>query len=328
MKNQSAEKRSENPPCAKIINDAGKQDLRSEAEVLPGFIEELIARQAEKDFTGLDTGFPHLNRVINGLNSGLIIIGGGPGSGKTTIGLQISVQRAELNHVPVLYFSLDQAVEDLRIRTVSRMLNIENRDLFRGRLIPDGSDIQKLVGFLEGFKDTAEYIYLSGPDHEFSLEGAARGALFVMQEHEAKQCVIVFDYLQRIYPARRFGGDYERLNFVVGELSRLAAELASPVIAISEINRASYDKKSLQAFKDSGRIEYVADVACLLLEDPDSGKYPRRVSLHIVKNRNGERAEIKFNFWTNISRFEERQGPGFEEVESESKKPGPWSQYR
>jgi replicative DNA helicase len=119
-------------------------ELLSEAGLLPGFIAGLIAIQGKRDFLGLDTGWTHLNRVINGLMPGLFIVGGGPGSGKTTFVLQLAWQVAELNQVPVLFYSLDQAVDDLRIRTVSRVINIENRDLFRGCLDPKGPEVKKL----------------------------------------------------------------------------------------------------------------------------------------------------------------------------------------
>ena len=90
-----------------------------------------------------------------------------------------------------------------------------------------------------------------------------------------------------------------------------------PCSSIASINRASYGKEkgTFEAFKESGGVEYGADVAGLLLRDRDtSGANPvkgvslqwQRVNLDIVKNRNGERARIGFDFYPAISCFLEK----------------------
>lgn len=295
-------------------------ELLSEAGVLPGFVDWLISIQAKRDFLGWDTGWTHLNRVINGLTPGLFILGGGPGSGKTTYLLQLAWQVAELNHVPVIYYSLDQAVDDLRIRTVSRVLNIENRDLFRGRLDPAGAEVKQLAGLVsslrgeelfidneDGILGAADYMYFADRGRPFSVERVERDVRQALEAHEAEKCLIVVDYLQRIVLEGSTGTDYAKINTIVGQLSSLAGKLESPVIAISELNRASYGEKTLAGFKDSGRLEYAADVCGVLPREREPGNFPRKVELHILKNRNGERATIKYDFWLGGSEFVERQ---------------------
>jgi replicative DNA helicase len=292
-----------------VVNDRSLEsnlggELLSEGDNLAAFAQEIVSRQIGGDITGLATGFTHLDHVTNGLNQGLMVIGGSPSCGKTTLAFQLANQVAEYNAIPVLYYSLDQAVEDLRIRTLSRLTNIENRDIFRGRLKPGSAGVKHLEDIVSGYKETADLLYLFGPGHNFSIERAGLTARRVMREHKADKCFVVVDYLQKVYPQQKSYSEYERLNVVVSQLSNLAGDLRSPVLAISEVNRASYQKKSLRAFKDSGRIEYGADVAGLLISETAGG--PRRkVDLHVVKNRNGERATINFDFWANVSTFKE-----------------------
>jgi replicative DNA helicase len=80
-------------------------------------------------------------------------------------------------------------------------------------------------------------------------------------------------------------------------LRQLARDLSCPVVAISSIGRASYDRApSLDAFKGSGDLEYDAD-ACFLLrvaaatEDEAKAVLARHgavvLEMHAVKNRYG-----------------------------------------
>lgn len=54
------------------------------------------------------------------------------------------------------------------------------------------------------------------------------------------------------------------------------------ILVISEKDRMSYERASLSAFKESGAIEYAADVAIQLVRDPD---LPNELEVHVVKNR-------------------------------------------
>ncbi|MGH9021866.1 MAG: DnaB-like helicase C-terminal domain-containing protein [Acidimicrobiia bacterium] len=59
--------------------------------------------------------------------------------------------------------------------------------------------------------------------------------------------------------------DHRQVSLAGLGLRQLARDLSCPVVAISSVNRQSYDKApSLDAFKGSGDLEYDAD-ACLLL---------------------------------------------------------------
>ena len=89
----------------------------------------------------------------------------------------------------------------------------------------------------------------------------------------------------------------------------MARDLDSPVLCVSSMNRASYDKdKSMNAFKESGGIEYGADVAAMLTPDvaeASGADAYRPMKLTIVKHRNGERGVITLKFHAERSEFVE-----------------------
>ena len=89
------------------------------------------------------------------------------------------------------------------------------------------------------------------------------------------------------------------------------------MIAISSFNRASYSEKvTLEAFKESGAIEYGSDVLIgLQLKGAGSKNFdsteekkkdPREVELVILKNRNGKTGDtIPYRYYPMFNYFEE-----------------------
>ena len=87
----------------------------------------------------------------------------------------------------------------------------------------------------------------------------------------------------------------DRIDLHVSALRRLARQLDSPVLAISSENRQGYTSRKLDVFKESGGIEYSADIAIVMTNDKEATRTAdgksRPLSLllrrNIVKNRNG-----------------------------------------
>jgi replicative DNA helicase len=278
--------------------------LESERDNLGAFMQALKDRQAERDFNGLDSGYAHFNRVCNGLGQGLFVIAGAPSCGKTTFVKQLLDQVAALNNVPCLFFSLEQSAEELRIKTLSRLSGIENRNIMRGRLATDSAGWEKVKGAAEKLGEYAERVYLVEADRHTTVDAIRLTASRAMRKAGADRCFIAIDYLQKMPASEKFEGAKERMDFLTSELRRLSRDLDSPVLVISSENRMGYKKKGLDVFKESGEIEYSADIAGVLLEEERQGDM-RLVNLHIVKNRNGERATIQFDFDPQVSRFNE-----------------------
>jgi replicative DNA helicase len=101
----------------------------------------------------------------------------------------------------------------------------------------------------------------------------------------------------------------DRIDLHLSALRRLARRLDSPVMAISSENRAGYGSKQMNVFKESGGIEYSADVAVVMTLDKEAtrsaaGQY-RVIDLNVVKNRNGAPAVLKFKFYPQRAEFVE-----------------------
>ena len=304
----------------------GKKLVREypvEAEDALGFLDALAARRADgRAWLGLDSGFRHLNEVLNGLTEGLFILAGAPSTGKTTLAKQVADTVAATEKVPVLFWSFEQSKEELRIKSLARLGQVDSRAIWKGRT--DADTWAKV--------EEAADAYRRGPGRWLTIIEAGRTdtveairAAALMAKHKAgdNPVLLVLDYLQ-IIPAGKDAPDTirERVDYVLSELRRLSRDLKSPVLVISSENREAYkgnNRPTLAALKESGGIEYSADaVLCLWrdkaetdrMEQDRTGRAPGdpktiRVEAHVLKNRNGELASVKLDFTPALAVFHE-----------------------
>ena len=90
-----------------------------------------------------------------------------------------------------------------------------------------------------------------------------------------KSPVIIVDYMQILAPHNERATDKQNTDKAVLELKRISRDYKLPVIGISSFNRENYRVEvSMQAFKESGAIEYSSDVLIgLQLYGADSSNF-------------------------------------------------------
>lgn len=288
------------------------------------------------------TGFKILDTMLDGgLFEGLYVLGAISSLGKTSFILQIADQIAQGGH-DVLYISLEMARYELMAKSISRhtMLNV----LENGGNISDAKTVR-------GITNGAKWKYYTPAEHELiskAIDDYSKyaghlyihegiGAVGVEQIAELTQRhiditgnrpVIVIDYLQILAPYDMRATDKQNTDRAVLELKRLSRQHKIPVIAISSFNRDNYKAEvSMQAFKESGAIEYGSDVL-LGLQFKGAGekgfdneavneafsKDPREIELKVLKHRNGDRPKgaflyeyyPKFNYFREVAHGGER----------------------
>jgi len=284
------------------------RDYPVERDAAEGFLDILNARRADgRDWLGLDSGFKHLNETLNGLTEGVFILAGAPSCGKTTLAKQIADTVAEVEKVPVLFYSFEQSAEELRIKSLARLSSVDSRVIWKGRT---GTDTWAKVA-----KAAEEYLQGAGPcltiieaGRKDTVEAIRAAALMARRKAGDKPVLLILDYLQ-IIPAGKDAPDTlrERIDWNLTELRRLSRDLKSPVLVVSSQNREAYKENkppTLAALKESGGIEYSADgVICLWRDKGESERLTKdfnrltvRVEAHVLKNRNGELAKVKLDF--------------------------------
>lgn len=279
----------------------------------------------------ISTGFKALdNELDGGLYEGLYVVGGISSLGKTTLCLQIADQIAQAGR-DVLLFSLEMARTEIMAKSISRhtveictekRMNPGCAKTARGittgkRYAHYSDDEKKLIqNAVNAYGAYAGNVYISEGVGDIGVDSIKH----TLEEHIAltgKAPVVLVDYLQILAPYNDRATDKQNTDKAVMELKRISRDYKTPVIGISSFNRANYrEAVTMEAFKESGAIEYSSDVLIgLQLEgagkkDFDANeakqKTPRRVELVILKNRNGKTGgKVRFDYYSMFNLFRE-----------------------
>jgi len=281
------------------------------------------------------TGFKKLDAVLDGgLYEGLYILGAVTSLGKTTLALQIADQIAESGR-DVLIFSLEMARTELMSKSISRETLIDvlndpagdignaktNRGITAGARYEHYSQTERelIIRSMDTYGEYAQHIYIQeGIGNIGTAE--IREAIEKHQRITGQAPVVLVDYLQILAPYDVRATDKMNTDKAVLELKRISRDYKIPVIGISSFNRASYKERvTLEAFKESGAIEYGSDVLIGLqfkgagskdFNDTEAKrKDPREVELVILKNRNGRTGDtIEYNYYPLFNYFKEEDG--------------------
>lgn len=291
------------------------EEFRYDRDILTDITGELDNRmkrykEGEK-VTGLKTGFEHLDNLINGLQTGLYVLGSAPAQGKTTFCKQLADQVAINNKVPVIFASYEQSKFELIVKSLSRLAQIDSLHLQKGNI----KDVDLLVKKeSKYYDDYAPYLVTIEADLDTTLGKIEAYAMRAMREHNKDRCLIILDYLQVIPYEKDFKDKRTKIDEILSELRRLARRLDCPIWLVSSFSREVYKKggaelekkPDITAFKESGNIEYTADVAILMrTEERGQNQKERTVYFEVIKNRNGLRGGIIFGFSPAVSVFKE-----------------------
>ncbi len=205
----------------------------------------------------VSTGYKCLDNALDGgLCAGLTVLASESSLGKSTLIMNIAENLAEQGR-DILYFALEMSKAQIVARGLSKQ-SFLNGDPYTASQIRK-NQFSDLTPAINSYKKIAEHLIIVE-----SFEGMT--ALDIndrIEEHiriTGKVPVIVVDYLQMIYDGEH-ATDKQQLDYSVGILKGISAKHNAVVLAISSLNRASYgDRVSLESLKESGKIEYSADV--------------------------------------------------------------------
>lgn len=277
--------------------------------------------------TAVPTGFRALDGILDGgLYSGLYILGAVSSLGKTSLALQIADSIAGQGR-DVLFFSLEMGRMELAAKSLSRYTWLLDASAGHTDALPFRDTVrlaQGLAPHRAALLRDAAAAYRKAADRLYLFEGVASIGTAEIRESIRRHValrgnvpVVIVDYLQILKPASRRATDKQNTDKAVVELKRISRDFDLPLLAISSFNRDNYrNAVSMEAFKESGAVEYSSDVLLgLQLEgtgqpgfDADEAKrrMPRRLELIILKNRGGmPYARIPFEYHAKFSLFKE-----------------------
>lgn len=285
----------------------------------------------------VSSGFKNLDEVLSGgFYSGLYFLGAIASLGKTTFLLQLAANIAKQNK-DVLIFSLEMSRNELISKGVSReTANICNAEKLPLSLAKTTRGIMT-AKFFETYSEQEKDLinraikeYAKYSNHIYTVEGLGdishkeiRAALESFIKFTGSIPFVFVDYAQIMAPYNDRATDKQNIDKNILELKRISRDFDTVILCVSSFNRENYNNAvTMQAFKESGAIEYSSDVLIgiqlqgagtkdkkgnlIFNVDQAKQKEPREIEIKILKNRNGKTGTtLNFNYYAKFNLFTE-----------------------
>ncbi len=297
----------------KRIYDIAEQKVSNKAVPLTEVLHEtfeMLDRNTGEHLSGVATGYVELDNLTCGMQRGeMIVIAARPSVGKTALAMNIIEHVGVDLKKPCAVFSLEMSKQQLAQRMLCSRSKVDSHRLRRGMLSRQDRDaLSYAVGELSGgqiFIDDTPGLTL------MDLRTKARR----LKRNYGIE-MIILDYLQ-LMEAPREENRQQQISAISRGVKALARELDLPIIALSQLNRASESENRLPRTSDlreSGSIEQDADVVMLLHREAVMHRgdqewidaNPDKINealLIIAKQRNGPCDTVKLTFLSGNTRF-------------------------
>ena len=296
----------------KVAEGHVKRSVQSAADVLARTLAQIEENAKNKSaFNGVPSGFMALDRVTMGWQpSDLIIIAARPSMGKTAFTLTMARNMSVDHEQAVAFFSLEMPAHQLMMRLVVAETGIPGNDLKLGRLSPEQwrhlESATKPLGSAKLFIDDTPALSV------FEFRSKARR----LKIHNDIK-IIIIDYLQLMTGNQDSKGNREQeVAFISRTLKAIAKELNVPVIALSQLSRATEmrggsKRPQLSDLRESGAIEQDADIVAFIHrpeyyginQDENGMPTAGMAEIIIAKHRNGAVCDVNLRFLKEQARF-------------------------
>lgn len=247
----------------KAVEDA-QHSASSKPDAVTDYINRLLSGEIDRFKQGANrrTGFSNLDALAGGIYPGLYVLGAISSLGKTTFIHQMGDQMAQAGE-HVLYFSLEQSRLEMVSKSLARITaQMSTTAAVTSLQIRAGKMDDAVLDAIDEYRATVGD-RMSVIEGNFNCTVSFIGEYIsrYMERNKVKPVVIV-DYLQIIQgDTRQRQSTKELIDSNVTELKRISRSRDIPVFLISSLNRSNYlTPIDFESFKESGGIEYTADV--------------------------------------------------------------------
>ena len=298
------------------VYEAIQSNVRREIQNIGSIINEALSdiqqQQGNTGVTGVPSGFPSIDRVTMGWQkSDLVILAARPSVGKTAFALNLARNAAVDHDMPVAVFSLEMSSIQLAKRLMTSETGI-TADKIKGGVKLEPFEWEQMEYKLKGLSKAPLYIDDTPGIQLMEFRTKAKNLV----KNKGVRMIIV-DYLQLMQgPTELRGMREQEVAAISRTLKATAKELEIPIIALSQLSRASVQrtggngKPQLSDLRESGSIEQDADMV-IFIHRPDyigmseNPEDREKTQIIIAKHRNGETLDIDMTFKSDQVRFME-----------------------
>jgi replicative DNA helicase len=252
----------------------------------------------------IETGFADLDNLILGFQPGdFVLIAARPSVGKSTLAMNMAQNMAIRKGKNVLFLSLEMSNEQLTDRIIASEARVSNSKLQRGEA--DQNEWAKVTATAGVIHESKIFLDDTSSITVADIRSKCR------RFRSAENLDILFiDYLQLIGSAVKKENRQQEVTEISRQLKILAKDMKIPVVALSQLSRASEQRSDhvpqLSDLRESGAIEQDADIVMFLYRPSqfDKAASTHLVDLVVAKNRNGSIGKIKLVWQDQIVKFD------------------------
>jgi replicative DNA helicase len=263
-------------------------------------------QRSGKSITGVPSGFVDLDAMTSGFQpSELVVVAARPSMGKTAFCLNIAANAAAEGQ-GIAIFSLEMSKEALVQRMLTATARVDSHRVRQGTLRDsDFTQLARAAGILQTYQ-----LWIDDTPSITLLEMRSKARRLKI-DNDVR--LIVVDYLQLMRSPEYSENRVQEISDISRSLKALARELEIPVIALSQLSRASEQrggerKPILSDLRDSGAIEQDADLVIFIhrAEYYDREDESKRglAEVMLAKNRNGPTGDVQLKFTREYTRFD------------------------
>lgn len=294
-----------------ISSESAPRRVRTMKELAKEAINQIEQRFKGVSF-GTKTGFPDLDRATDGLcPQQLWVIAGRPGTGKTTLAVNIAENVAvqwKTAGVPksAVVFSMEMSDTEVENRLIASGADINMR-----RIGPSTTqaEMKRIFSAITKTSSLDKHLIIDDSPRMPVSMLCAKARHYARRNHAG---LIVVDYLQLAQPDANTGSRQSDIATISSDLKSLAKELGVPVIALAQLNREvekdTKRKPRMSDLRESGQIEQDADFVGILYskqtsDNPQEGQ-PMPVDMRVCKQRGGSaNIDVPFLFFKEYTKF-------------------------
>lgn len=238
-----------------ILFDIAKKRMVTPFYPLKDLLKESFERieslyKEKKGISGIPTHFKKLDEILGGFHKNdLLILAARPSIGKTSLSINICVNIALKEKIPVAIFSLEMSKEQIVERILESTANVNFHKLKTSLLSDD--DWSRLGRAYGPLYDAPIYIDDSSDISILEIRTKARRL-----KNTKNLGMIVVDYLQLMHLKTKVENRVQEISELTRGFKKLARELEIPVLVISQLSRAIEKRESkkpmLSDLRESG----------------------------------------------------------------------------
>lgn len=253
---------------------------------------ENLGKREERIYTGFST----MDRVIGGFRYGSVCyIGARPSVGKTTFAVNIANKQKNKN---VLFFSLEMNAGMIFDKCAASDGGTLYSDFTKQSLSERSiARTKEVIGRLA--KEKRFFVV----DDIYNIEAMGSAIMNI------KPDLVIIDYIQKVNSLRNFINIRDKIEYISGELKRIAKTFSCVIICLSQLSRDGQSAPTMSNLKESGALEADGDYIILLhrpfVVEKKEYQNPETTEVLIDKNKFGETGIINMRFIGEYQRFVE-----------------------